>query len=72
MAQKPPLGSGERFRALVRRFVAEGTPEKVARARAAAIGRRKYGKKRFQELAAAGRSRHHRLRSKRMRALFNR
>ena len=54
--KKPPLGSGERFRAL---------KEKLSRrpgvtdpgALAAAIGRKRLGKKRFQELAARGRRR---------------
>ena len=53
---KPKLGSGKRFQQL---------KEKLARrkgvrdpgALAAAIGRKKYGKKRFQELAAKGRKR---------------
>jgi len=49
-------GSGERFEALVQDIKERGDvrdPEAVA----AAIGRRKYGKKRFQQMTAAGRKR---------------
>ena len=49
----PPLGSGERFKKLKGKISAEGDvedPEAVA----AMIGRKKFGKKRFQEMAAAG------------------
>jgi len=46
---KPRLGSGGRFRALVRKGVPPGA--------AAAAGRKKYGKTKFQKLAAGGRSR---------------
>ncbi len=53
MAKKPPLGSGERFKQLTRELKRKGVenPEALA----AWIGRRKYGKKRFQELASKGR-----------------
>ncbi|MGB9886905.1 MAG: hypothetical protein ACPLRW_07910 [Moorellales bacterium] len=46
-------GEGKRFKALVKAVAAGGAenPEAVA----AAIGRRKYGKKRFQQMAAKGR-----------------
>jgi hypothetical protein len=47
-------GEGKRFDALVKAIKARGgvdNPEAVA----AAIGRKKYGKKRFQAMAAAGR-----------------
>jgi len=50
---KAPLGQGGRFEALKRK-VARGDvrdPEAVA----AAIGRKKYGKARFQKLASGGR-----------------
>jgi len=67
MARKPPLGSGQRFAALKARLAARGAQNPAALA--AFIGRRKYGKQRFQALAAAGRRRH---RSRRMRALFRR
>lgn len=46
---KPKLGSGRRFDALV----ASGKSPALA----AYIGRKKYGKKRFQQLAAQGRAR---------------
>ncbi len=51
---KPQLGSGERFKQFV-----ESVRGKVSNpaAVAAAAGRKKYGKERFQKLAAAGRRR---------------
>jgi len=54
--KKPKLGSGERFRRLsqsIRRK--QGISKERADAIAAAIGRQKYGKERFQKMAAAGR-----------------
>lgn len=67
MARKPfakaPLGSGARFAACVRRVLAfyrkKGRSMTLARAKAicARIGRRAYGKARFQKMAAAGRRR---------------
>jgi hypothetical protein len=48
MARKAKLGSGKRFKKLAR---------KTSPAIAAWIGRRKYGKKRFAKLSAAGRRR---------------
>lgn len=53
--RKPKLGSGKRFAALTASLRARGV--KNPRALAAAIGRKKLGKKRFQALAAAGRKR---------------
>jgi hypothetical protein len=55
MAKKPPLGSGERFKQLVKQLQRRGAehPEALA----AWIGRQKYGKRRFQELAKKGRKR---------------
>jgi len=53
--KKPPLGTGERFRELVKSLAAKGAENPAALA--AWIGRKKYGKKRFQQLAAAGRRR---------------
>lgn len=53
--RKPKLGTGKRFRqvaASARRSGARN-PNAVA----AAVGRKKYGKKRFQKMAAAGRKR---------------
>lgn len=52
--QKARLGSGARFRKLARSLRGKvRDPEAVA----AAIGRRKFGRKRFQQLAARGRKR---------------
>src|SRR3990170_3694079 len=50
------LGSGSRFAALVRKLEARGDIADP-RALAASIGRRKYGRKGFAKLAAAGRRR---------------
>lgn len=50
-----PLGSGERFRTLTQKLAKRGA--KNPKALAAWIGRKKYGKKKMQELAAAGRRR---------------
>jgi hypothetical protein len=50
MARKPRLGSGKRFKALTRK-------KGVSPALAAYIGRKKYGKAKFQKMAAAGRRR---------------
>jgi hypothetical protein len=47
------LGSGARYRKLVKELAANGAKE--PRALAAYIGRKKYGKEKFQQLAAAGR-----------------
>ena len=55
MAKKPPLGSGERFKALTKKLSARGV--KNPKALAAWIGMKKYGKKKMQQLAAAGRRR---------------
>ena len=49
----PPLGSGERFKKLKDKISAKGDVEDPG-AVAAKIGRKKFGKKRFQALAAAG------------------
>lgn len=51
---KPKLGSGARFQKLKESIAAKGNVENPA-AVAASIGRKKYGKKRFQALAAKGR-----------------
>lgn len=48
------LGSGARFKALKAKIAARGDVRDPA-AVAAAIGRKKYGKAKFQKLAAAGR-----------------
>ncbi|MEM4168039.1 MAG: hypothetical protein QXW98_06320 [Candidatus Caldarchaeum sp.] len=47
-----PFGSGQRFRALVEKLKRRGV--KDPEALAAWIGRKKYGKRRFQQLAAKG------------------
>ncbi len=54
--KRPPLGTGERFRQLVESIKKRGSSYDP-RAVAAAIGRRKYGKRRFQEMATRGRRR---------------
>jgi len=50
-------GSGKNFAALVAKFKRQGHDEESARAIAATIGRKKYGKERFQRMAARGRKR---------------
>lgn len=55
MARKPKLGTGERFKQLVSQLKRKGVRNPAALA--AWIGRKKYGKQRFQQLAAAGRKR---------------
>jgi hypothetical protein len=55
-AEEPPVGSGERFRRLQGKLARRGDVRDPG-AVAAAIGRKKYGPKRFQEMAAAGRAR---------------
>lgn len=51
---KPKLGSGARFQALKASLAKQkGVTDPAALA--AAIGRKKYGKKRFQSLSAKGR-----------------
>lgn len=52
--KKPPLGSGERF-AKLENALARRPGVTNPGALAAYIGRKKYGKKRFQKLAAQGR-----------------
>lgn len=62
-ASKAPAGEGGRFKALVQKLsslmdldvVKEAAKVRDPKALAAAIGRKKYGKTRFQEMAAAGR-----------------
>jgi len=51
------LGGGGRFQKLKDQLMREGKSEKSAEAIAAAIGRKKYGKEKFQKLAAKGRKR---------------
>ena len=52
---KPPLGTGERFRALKKTLAARGARDPGALA--AFIGRKKHGKAKMANLAAAGRRR---------------
>ena len=52
MASKPKLGSGGRFKALKKELSSKGAKDPDALA--AYIGRKKYGKKKFQGLAAKG------------------
>ena len=52
--KKPKLGSGKRFAALKKKLSHEKGVTNPG-ALAAAIGRKKFGKKHFQKLAAAGR-----------------
>lgn len=51
----PPAGTGERFAMLVAQMKKRGMDEERAKAVAAAIGRKKYGKAKFQKMAAKGR-----------------
>jgi hypothetical protein len=51
-AKKPKLGSGARFKKLSAQLAAKGVRD--PKALAAAIGRKKYGKKKFQSLAKKG------------------
>jgi hypothetical protein len=55
MARKAKLGSGKRFSNLKRSLTRKGVRNPGALA--ASIGRKKYGKKRFQKLATTGRKR---------------
>lgn len=52
MKNKPKLGSGTRFKQLTSQLAKRGV--KNPKALAAYIGRKKYGKKKFQQLAAKG------------------
>ena len=49
------LGGGGRFAKLVSKVQAQGYSKESAQAVAAAVGRAKYGKKKFQAMAAKGR-----------------
>lgn len=53
MKMKAKLGSGARFKSLQKKLAKKGV--KDTGALAAYIGRKKYGKKRFQNLALKGR-----------------
>jgi len=53
--KKPKLGTGKRFAALTKSLAERGAKDPGALA--AFIGREKYGKKKFQKLAAKGAAR---------------
>lgn len=53
MPGKPKLGSGGRFKELTAKLAKQGASN--PKALAAFIGRKKYGKQKFQKLAAKGR-----------------
>jgi len=53
--RKPRLGSGKRFKSLKKKLSRKGVRNPGALA--AAIGRKKFGKKKMAKLAAAGRRR---------------
>ena len=52
MADSMKLGGGGRFKKLVKELAGKGV--KDPKALAASIGRKKYGKAKFQEMAAKG------------------
>jgi hypothetical protein len=52
---KPKLGTGKRFKNLTKKLKKKGA--KDPKALAAYIGRKKYGKKKFQKLSSKGRRR---------------
>lgn len=51
------VGGGGRFKQMTDAMESKGMSSGKAKAIAAAMGRKKYGKKRFQKMAAAGRKR---------------
>ena len=55
MKKRPKLGTGERFAALEGQLRKKGVRD--PKALAASIGRKKYGAKKFQSMAAKGRKR---------------
>ena len=55
--KKPKLGSGGRFKALEEKIEKSGKSEKSAKAIAASIGRKKYGAKKMESMASAGKKR---------------
>ena len=50
-------GGGGRFAKMVNKMKSEGKSEESAKAIAASVGRKKYGKSKFQEMASAGKKR---------------
>lgn len=57
MGKSMKPGGGGRFARFVDKLEGEGKSEDRAKGIAAAVGRKKYGKSRFQRMAAAGRAR---------------
>lgn len=57
MKKSMKLGGGGRFAKLVKSLKSKGKGTGAAKAIAASIGRKKYGKSAFQKLAAKGKSR---------------
>ena len=55
--KKPKLGSGEKFAALKRKLMGQGYDSEAASAIAASVGRKKYGGKKMQKWAKAGKNR---------------
>ena len=55
MTKKPKLGSGRRFKSLKAKLTRQGVRDPGAVA--AAIGRKKFGKKKFTKLSTMGRKR---------------
>lgn len=54
MPKKAKLGSGKRFAALTKKIQKSGKSKESAKAIAASIGRKKYGNKKMQAMAAKG------------------
>lgn len=54
--KKPKLGSGKRFKALEEKIEKSGKSKEAAKKIAAAVGRKKLGKEKFQKLAKAGKA----------------
>ena len=54
MEKKPKLGTGKRFKNLVSKLKSKGVQD--PKALAAYIGRKKFGKAKFQKLAAKGKN----------------
>ena len=52
------LGGGGRFEKFEHELMGEGKSESSAKKIAASVGRKKYGKKKFQMMAAKGKKRH--------------
>ena len=57
MAKSMKPGAGGRFAKFVNKLESKGEPESEAKAVAAIAGRKKYGAKKFNAMASAGRKR---------------